>query len=384
MIIQSKRVYVEGSFIQAALEIKNKKILRFYRYDSIVPDVDYGDRRLVPGFIDIHCHGAYGWDTNDAGPDGLMNWARRLPDEGVTSFCPTTVTQTKDVLVRALANVRAVKETYAAGRDGADILGVHLEGPFINPDYRGSQPAEAISSPDIREFEDYQQAGGGQIRIVTLAPEMDADHKLIRYLREHNVRVSIGHTGADYEEAVMAAADGAVSITHVYNAQTPFWHRDNGVTGAALRLTDMYSEIIADCIHSTPEALHIFYANKSRNKAIMITDSLLCKGCDAGVEYLFGGNRIKIMGDGVPHLADRPEGSIAGSVLYMNQGLRNLVEKAMIPFDTAINSCTVNPASLLGLDDHLGKLKAGYDADIVVLEDDYSVLETYCKGTPFR
>lgn len=385
MIIQSKRIYMEGSFIKAAIEIKDKKIHRFHSYGSVVPDVDYGDKRIVPGFIDIHCHGAYGWDTNEASPEGLRRWARLLPKEGVTGFCPTTVTQEKEVLIPALDNVRAVKKAFTPGKDGADILGIHFEGPYINPKFGGAQPGQAIRLPSALEFEEYRRASGDNIKIITLASEMDKDHQLIGYCARSNIRVSLGHTGATYEEAVLAAANGAVSVTHTFNAQTPFLHRENGVAGAALRLKDLYSEIICDGIHSTPETLHIFFASKDRSKAIMVTDSLLCKGCNtdaASLEnvYLFGGNPIKLMEDGLPHLADHPDHPLAGSVLFMNQGLKNLVEKAMVPFDSALNSCTINPASMLGLNDHIGKLNAGYDADIVVLNDDYSVYKTYCKG----
>jgi N-acetylglucosamine-6-phosphate deacetylase len=284
--------------------------------------------------------------------------------------------------MKAVANVADVMKSHKAGPDGAAILGIHFEGPYLNIKHKGAQPPEAIVPPSVEEFREYQDAADGNIRLITVATENDPDFALTRYCASTGVRVSIGHTDADYEGAMLAAANGAVSITHTYNAQTPFKHRDNGVVGAALRLRNLYSEVICDCAHSTPEALNIFFTCKGANKAIMISDALMCKGFKPGDKFIFGGHEVEIWEDGCAHLTDIPEHSIAGSTMHTNDGLRNLVERAGVPFDAAINSCTLNPASLLGLDDHLGKLCAGYDADIVVLNDDYSVEETFCKGVP--
>lgn len=382
MIIQSSRVYVAGSFMKAAVELEGRTIKQIHPYGSVTADIDYKDLRIVPGFIDVHCHGAYGWDTNDATPEGLKTWAKRIPSEGVTGFLATTVTQMKPVLLKAVANVAEVKDAHCAGEDGADILGIHFEGPYLNIKHKGAQPPEAIVPPSVEEFKEYQSAAKGNIRLITVATENDPDFALTRYCASTGVRVSIGHTDADYEGAMLAAANGAVSITHTYNAQTPFKHRDNGVVGAALRLRNLYSEVICDCAHSTPEALNIFFTCKGRDKAIMISDALMCKGFKPGDKFIFGGHEVEIWEDGCAHLTDIPEHSIAGSTMHTNDGLRNLVERAGVPFDTAINSCTLNPAALLGMDDHLGKIMAGYDADIVVLNDDYTVEETYCKGVP--
>ncbi len=381
MIIQSTQVYVAGSFMKAAIEINNGHITAVHPYNSVTADRDFGALRIVPGFIDIHCHGAYGWDTNDATPEGLKAWAKRIPSEGVTSFLATTVTQMKPVLTAAVRNVADVMDTHHAGADGADILGIHFEGPYLNMKHKGAQPPEAIVPPSVEEFIEYQNAARGTIRVITVATENDAGFALTRYCAEHGVRVSIGHTDADYEQAMLAAANGAVSITHTFNAQTPFKHRDNGVVGAALRLRNLYSEVICDCAHSTPEALNIFFTCKGAYKAIMISDALMCKGFKPGDKFIFGGHEVEIWEDGCAHLTDIPEHSIAGSTMHTNDGLRNLVERALVPFDAAINSCTLNPASMLGLDDHLGRIAYGYDADLVVLRPDYSIEETFCKGT---
>lgn len=380
MKIQSKRVWVAEDFIPAELEIENGKIIRVLPYDAVPADRDFQDLRIVPGFIDIHCHGAYGFDTNQAEPEGLKKWAAGIVHEGVTSFNATTITEKKEVLLAAVKNVAAVKHTHQAGKDGADILGIHFEGPYLNLKYKGAQPAEAIVSPSIEEFKEYQKAAEGNIRVITLAPENDPDYALTRYCSQNGVVVSMGHSDATFEEACMAVANGAKSITHTYNAQSPFRHRANGLVGAALRLRGIYSEIICDCCHSTPEALNIFFASKGKDHAIMISDALECKGYEPGSHFMFGGHPIVIYPDGTAHLEDNPEHPLAGSTMKINEGLRNLVERAGVPFNAALNSCTINPASLLGLNDHLGKICAGYDADLVVLKDDYAVEKTYCKG----
>ena len=382
MIIQSERVFAAGSFMKAAIEMENGRILRIHPYGSVPADRDYGSLRIVPGFIDVHCHGAYGFDTNDADPEGLRHWAKKIVEEGVTAFNATTVTQMKPVLLAAVKNVAEVMKTHEAGKDGADILGIHFEGPYLNPKHKGAQPPEAIVKPSVEEFMEYQKAAEGNIRMITLAPELDENFALTRWCRSTGVRVSIGHSDASYEEVMMAAANGAVSITHTYNAQTPFSHRANGIVGAALHLNDLYSEIICDCAHSTKEALSIFFSCKDSHRAVMISDALMCKGFSVGDRFIFGGHEVEIYPDGCAHLNDIPEHSIAGSTMRMNIGLKNLVEKALVPFDKALYSCTVNPASLLGLEDHLGKIAVGYCADLAVLNDDYSVEETFCRAIP--
>ncbi len=382
MIIKSTHVYIAGSFLPSAIELCEGTITRILPYHTEGCDIDFHDLRIVPGFIDIHCHGYNGYDTNDPDPEGLKAWAKQIPSEGVTSFLATTVTQMKPVLLSAVKNVAAVSRTHQPGADGAAILGIHFEGPYLNLRHKGAQPPEAIVPPSVTEFQEYQTAAEGLIRLITLAPENDADFALTRYCASHGVRVSIGHTDATYEQAMLAAANGAVSITHTFNAQTPFRHRENGTAGASLRLHGLYGEIICDCVHTTPEALHIFYQCKGRDKAIMISDALMCKGFPAGSRFMFGGHEVEIWEDGCAHLTDVPEHNLAGSTMRTCDGLRNLVEKALVPFDAALDSCTVNPAALLGEDSHIGSIKAGYDADLVVLNDDYSIAETFCKGIP--
>ena len=375
MIIQSKRIWVLGQFIEAQLELEDGKIKNVLAYGAKPADKDYGERRIVPGFIDVHTHGAYGFDTNDAEEEGLRNWMKHIPEEGVTGICPTTITQTEEVLTKAVKNVAKV---VADGYEGAEILGIHFEGPYLDMVYKGAQPEQCIVKPDVEQFKRYQKAADGLIKIITMATERDEDFELTRYCAANDVRVSIGHSAATIEEAGMAIANGATSMTHIFNGMTPFHHRKPGLVGAAMRFRDTFGEVICDGNHSTPDALNDLFMAKGRDYTIMITDALMVKGLPVGTKVLFGGNEIELYPDGSAHLTDAK--SLAGSTLKVNEGLKVLVEKAMIPWDYAINSCTLNPARYLNVDDRKGKLVSGYDADIVVLNDDYSVEMTYVRG----
>ncbi len=375
MIIQSKKVWIADQFTPAQLELEDGIIKEIYPYNEKEVTKDYGDLRILPGFIDIHCHGAYGFDTNDANPEGLRKWAKGIVDEGVTSFLATTLTQSEEVLTNAVSYVAKVVEE---GYDGAEILGIHFEGPILNKAHKGAQPEEYCVKPNIEQFKRYQKAAHGLIKYITMAVENDEDYALTKYCSQNNVVVSIGHSNATYEQAVQAYAHGARSMTHVYNAMTPFTHRANGLVGGALRIRNMYGEIICDGNHSTLAALNNFFTSKGPDYSIMITDSLMCKGFPVGTKFDFGGQEVVIYPDGSAHLVEA--GNLAGSTLNVNKGLKILIEDALVPVNYAINACTSNPARCLHVDDRKGTIGVGYDADLVVLDRDYEVVQTYCKG----
>ena len=375
MIIQSKKVWIADQFTPAQLELEDGIIKEIYPYNEKEVTKDYGDLRILPGFIDIHCHGAYGFDTNDADPEGLRKWAKGIVDEGVTSFLATTLTQSEEVLTNAVSNVAKVVEE---GYEGAEILGIHFEGPYLNKAHKGAQPEEYCVKPNIEQFKRYQKAAHGLIKYITMAVENDEDYALTKYCSQNNVVVSIGHSNATYEQAVQAYAHGARSMTHVYNAMTPFTHRANGLVGGALRIRNMYGEIICDGNHSTLAALNNFFTSKGPDYSIMITDSLMCKGFPVGTKFDFGGQEVVIYPDGSAHLVEA--GNLAGSTLNVNKGLKILIEEALVPVNYAINACTSNPARCLHVDDRKGTIGVGYDADLVILDRDYEVVQTYCKG----
>ena len=375
MIIQSKKVWIADQFTPAQLELEDGIIKEIYPYNEKEVTKDYGNLRILPGFIDIHCHGAYGFDTNDANPEVLIKWAKGIVDDGVTSFLSTTLTQSEEVLTNAVSNVAKVVEE---GYEGAEILGIHFEGPYLNKAHKGAQPEEYCVKPNIEQFKRYQKAAHGLIKYITMAVENDEDYALTKYCSQNNVVVSIGHSNATYEQAVQAYAHGARSMTHVYNAMTPFTHRANGLVGGALRIRNMYGEIICDGNHSTLAALNNFFTSKGPDYSIMITDSLMCKGFPVGTKFDFGGQEVVIYPDGSAHLVEA--GNLAGSTLNVNKGLKILIEDALVPVNYAINACTSNPARCLHVDDRKGTIGVGYDADLVVLDRDYEVVQTYCKG----
>ena len=375
MIIQSKKVFINDKFEEKQIEIRDGKIFNIYPYNQEKVDKDFGNNRLVPGFIDVHCHGYGGYDTNDATENGLKTWLKQVTSEGVCGLCPTTITQSKDVLSKAVENIANV---YKQNPDGAEILGIHFEGPYLDVKYKGAQPEEYIVKGTVKEFKEYQKAAEGLIKIITLAPEHDDNFELTKYCAANGVNVSIGHTDASYDVALMAIANGARGFTHTYNGMTGLTHRENGVVGAAFRCHDVYAEAICDGNHSTLTALNIFFREKQEH-AMMVTDSLMCKGYPVGSVFDFGGQDVEIYPDGSAHITTGKK-QLAGSTLKFNEGLKILVEKALVPFEIAINAVSCNPCKYLKIDNHKGYIRTGYDADIVVLNDDYSVEQTYCLG----
>lgn len=373
MIIQSKRIWIGGQFIDAQVEVIDDKIVNVYPYGTKEVDKDYGDKRIVPGFIDVHAHGAYGFDTNDANVEGLERWLKRLPEEGITGILPTTVTQSEEVLTKALKNVAKV---YKLNPEGAQILGVHFEGPYLDMENKGAQPPQYILDPNLEQFKKYQESAEGLIKYITMATEHDKDHQLTQYASQNGVVVSIGHSGATYEEAVMGIANGANSFTHSFNGMTGLHHRDPNVVGAIMRSNDVFAEIIADGRHVNPVVVNSLFKTKPDN-LLLITDSLTLKGMPIG-DYELGGNKIIVDEYGTAFI--KGTNTISGSTLKVNEGLRNLVNDMLVPFDQALNSATLNPARVLGIDDHKGKIKVGFDADMVVLEDNYEVVQTYSLG----
>ena len=381
MILQSKRVWVLNEWMEAQVEISDGKISAVCPYGKHKADEDFGERRIVPGFIDVHTHGAYGFDTNDAEEEGLRNWLKNIVSEGVTGILPTTITQSEEVLTKALQNVAKtarMQQSDPASVRGAKILGIHFEGPYLDQKYKGAQPEQYCVAPDLEQFKRYLAASDGLIRIVTMACERDEDFKLTGFLCENGIVPSLGHSSATFAQAAMAFANGARSVTHVYNGMAPYHHREPGIVGASFRFRNVFGEIICDGLHSTWAALNNYFTAKGPDYGVMITDSLKVKGLPAGTRTLFGGNMIELFEDGSAHLVGA--GNLAGSTLKVNQGLRNLVEKAGVPWQTAINSCTINPARLIGMETSKGSITAGKDADLVVLGDDYSVEATYVCG----
>lgn len=323
---------------------------------------------VVAGFIDEHIHGAYGVDAMDG--ENLSVISQGLLKEGTTAFLATTMTQSADSTERAL---KAVSK-YCA-KDGAELLGVHLEGPFISPRFKGAQNPEFILKPDKNYFEKLQSVSGGKIKLVTLAPEESGGKELVRYLKNTFVTASVGHSNAKQSEIEECIKAGLSCVTHTFNAQSPVHHRDIGVAGSALLYGELACEVIADCIHVSVPALKLLIKNKPKDKIILITDAMRAKGlCDG--EYDLGGQNVFVKG-GKAQLSD---GTLAGSVLKMNEAVKNIVQKCGVPLCDAVDFASYNPAKNLGVEKDYGSVEEGKFANFALLDNNFNVKKVMVKG----
>ena len=332
--------------------------------------VDAEGGYVAPGLVDIHIHGYLGEDTSDAKPEGIKKMAYGVAKNGVTAFLPTTMTVSMPEINAALDAVRSLKEE-SKSWDGAEIIGVHAEGPFINPSKKGAQAESNILPPDA----DFVIKNADIITSITLAPEMDEGHKCIKTIAEKtNVLVSMGHTGADFEEGMQAARDGVNHTTHLFNAMTPLAHRNPGIVGAALTADNVSVELIADTFHINPGLYSIIAKVKGR-KMVLITDCTRAGGMPDG-EYDLGGQPIFLKGIEC-RLAD---GTIAGSVLKLNSAVKNVLDHTNLPVNEVFNMASLNAAAAIHVDDRLGSLEAGKDADIIITDENINIKRTIKKG----
>lgn len=367
-------VYAEGKGIIRTSVYFDDKIRQIGGYVAGAEEIELPENAVVlPGFIDEHIHGAGGSDAMDGNTKDLAIIAETVAKEGTTSFLATTMTQSKENILKAMRAVKEYRE--AAGEQGARIAGVHLEGPFIAAAHKGAQPLEYVVAPDAKTFDEYNAACGNAIKIITLAPETDGALDFIRHIVAQGTVVSIGHTGAKYAEVKAAMAAGATNVTHTYNAQSPLHHREIGVVGSALLLEDLYCELICDTIHVSVPAMQLLVKNKRADKLALITDAMRAKGLADGVSEL-GGQTVYVKG-GEARLAD---GTLAGSVLRMNRALQNMVEKVGVPLTQAVDYCTINPARTLKMENEAGSIAEGKRADFAVLNDKFDVLYTVRDG----
>jgi len=368
-------VYVDGEGLKKCTVVFDEKIEKISRCaDKNAEVIELPDDAIVlPGFIDEHIHGAGGSDGMDGTVEDIAIIAKTIAAEGTTSFLVTTMTQSPENITKALQAVKTYKE--ADSKEGARVVGVHLEGPFIAAAHKGAQPLEYVKAPDIAAFDAYNAASGNSIRIVSLAPEVEGAEEFIRHLTEIGVVSSIGHTGAKYAEIAKAVSVGASNVTHTYNAQTALHHREIGTVGSAMLIDELNCELIADTIHVSVPAMQLLVKNKPDDKLTLITDAMRAKGIPDGVSEL-GGQTVYVK-NGEARLAD---GTLAGSVLRMNRAIQNIVEKVGVPFTKAVDYATINPAKTLKIDNEAGSIKVGKRADFTVLNSNYDVLLTVRGG----
>ncbi len=365
---------IEESFVGDIL-LEDGKISRVAKKLDVQADnyVDATGKNWTafPGFIDIHIHGAAGFDVMDATLEALSGLAAALPKEGTTSFLATTMTQTENAISAALQNIHE----FEAQEGQAQMLGVHLEGPFISRKRAGAQPIEHIIEPSLALFQKWQKLSGDHIRVVTVAPETTNGSKFIKELAEEGVIASIGHSDATFEEVQTAVACGAKHVTHLYNQMSPLHHRNPGVVGAALLEDALSVEVIADFIHSHPSAVELAFRQKRADRFILITDAMRAKGLPPGV-YDLGGQDVQVTGKDA-RLAD---GTLAGSILTMEKAVQNIKSILNCSLNELVAITSANAATALGLSTK-AKLKAGMDADVTIVDDSFTVQMTICKGT---
>lgn len=325
---------------------------------------------LLPGFMDVHVHGGAGYDTMDGTAEGLTAMARFFAQHGVTAFLATTMTAPHVDILHA---VRAVEQWGEQIDSGARILGLHVEGPYISLTFPGAQPAAYIRPPSLPEFDELMAAG--PVRMITLAPEVDGADELIAAARQQGVTAVWGHTNATYEICVRAAQLGITQATHTYNAMSGLHHRKPGVLGATLTLDTIYAQLIADNIHVHPAAMNVVARCKGVERTILITDAMRAAGLPEG-EYELGGQPVTVKG-GSCRLAD---GTLAGSILTMERALANFMAATGLSLADAWPTTSRTPVQALGLDHQYGSLKPGYQADVVLLDEQLQVMATVVSG----
>jgi N-acetylglucosamine-6-phosphate deacetylase len=353
--------------IGAMDQYQNNENLREIRFSS--------DMYAAPGFIDIHIHGLNGADTMDASEESLKTMAATLPQEGTTSYLATTITQERSEIEAALRTINNYLKIEKNDSIGSELLGIHLEGPFISPKRAGAQPLEHIVNPDIQLFESWQAESGNQIKVVTMAPEQQNGIEFIHHLTKNKIITSIGHSDAIYHEMIDAMEAGAEHVTHFYNGMRGSHHREPGVVGAGLAHDDLLVEMIADGIHVHPAVVKATYLAKGADKILLITDSMRAKWLEEG-EYELGGQKVEVANN----TALLENGTLAGSVLKMNEALRNMKKFTGCTLEEAVRMASTNPAKRLNVWERKGSIEVGKDADIVIMDQNCEVKMTFCKG----
>lgn len=360
-----------------AVIIENESILDILPQEDTVSITgtkshDYGDNFISPGFIDLHTHGAMGQDIMDCDSEGLEQIARHQARCGVTGFLGATVSATMESL---FATIEFVKQA-AQPPVPSEILGIHIEGPYLSKEMRGAHNPSFIKEMETSEIEPLMDALEGLSVIISMAPEVDNNMSFIRLLKERGLVVSIGHSDASYEQALESFKEGISHATHLFNAMSGYNHREPGVVGAVFDSPEVTTEIIADGVHLHPSAVRLTLSRKGSKGICLITDSIKASGMGDGI-YSMENLKIEVAG-GVARL----QGSdiLAGSTLTMNKAVKNVAEWTHLPIFKVINMASLNPARVLGLDNKIGSIEKGKQADLVVFDREINIRKTIRKG----
>lgn len=363
-IQQKSALVIQGNSIHSI--VSNEELHQFKGADRI----DFSEIfHLVPGFIDLHVHGANGSDVMDGTVEALENMSLALAKEGTTGFLATTMTSSFEKLEKAVTSVRDSMVLQGA------ILGIHLEGPFLSSKKVGAQASDALLAPNV-DFIEWLQARSNQaIKVVTVAPELPNAIEFIRYLKKQNIIASIGHTNATFAETIEAIKAGATHATHLFNAMRGIHQREPGAVTAALLSEDIVAELIVDGIHLHPAIVKLALKLKGKDKIFLVTDSMRAK-CLCEGEYDLGGQSVSVKNN----VATLSDGTLAGSVLKMNSALQNMLNYTDCSLVDVIKMTSENPAKALGMFDRKGSIEVGKDADLVVLDEKLNVVMTICGG----
>lgn len=377
MLITNGTIYLEDRVLENGyVHILNDKIVSFGLMEHAPVDdniIDAKGKFVLPGFIDQHIHGANGSDHMDATPEALRNIATFLPKEGTTSYLATTMTQSKEAIINAVQTIADFMENdNQVGQ--AEVVGIHLEGPCISLKHIGAQNPNYVIKPNRESFDDFWEASRQNIKLITYAPER-AEEGFTDYLRTLGVVPSAGHTDATYQQIVDEIPRGLRNLTHFHNAMTPHHHREPGVVTAGFIHNELKAELIVDGIHLHPAVVKATYEIKGADNIILVTDAMRAKGLEDG-KYDLGGQEVTKIG----YECRIDTGSLAGSVAEMDFAVRNFRDFTGASLRELVKVSSENAAKQINVFGRKGSINIGKDADIVILDNDYTVETTICRG----
>ena len=358
MIIKGGKVFQEdGSFLEQALYINDHRLVDKAEYQDDEKVIDAEGLLVLPGLVDIHSHGAAGEDFSDGNPEGLKKILQYEKRCGITSYCPTSMTFPKERLRQIFASIKG-----AQTEEEAKVVGINMEGPFLDPAKKGAHVEKWIAAPDVAFVRELNQDADGLVRLVTLAPNMDGAEEFIKEMHEE-VCISLGHTAADYDCASRAMKLGAHHVTHLYNAMQPFGHRAPGLIGAAMDDPECMVELICDGYHIHPSAIRAAFRLFGPERVILISDSMRATGMENGT-YELGGQEVTVK----DRKAVLKDGTLAGSATNLYGCMCKAIEFG-IPLEQAIMAATANPARSIGIFDRVGSIRIGKQADLLLVSE---------------
>ena len=365
------RIVLKDRIATDLMIVFDEKIREIAPADASRADLEFIDAEnhlISPGLIDVHSHGCIGEDATTSDEDGIRRMCKSVAGDGVTAWLPTTMTYPLESLSRTFEMLRRLKEESRTW-DGAQILGINMEGPFISKERKGAHVEEFIIPPNTEYVRQYKDI----IKLITIAPEVPGAMELIKELHD-DIHLAVGHTAGGYNEAMAAFEAGATEVTHLFNAMTGIHHRDPGTAGAALTAKNIYCELIADTFH-IHKGLFQLVVDCKKDHLVLITDSMRAAGLPDG-EYDLGGQMVHKEGI----RCTLPSGTIAGSVLRLNIAVKNLYENTNLSLPEAIQAASLNPARAIGVDDRKGSIEPGKDADLILVDEQMNVYKTIVGG----